>query len=391
MPGSQELHRCMVRGGKMTQSKKKIMSRRQFIKKTATAAAAGVVLGNAPAFSSFVYGSTRIRIGVIAPSHCALPMVHAALSNTFKKNGVDAEIVYLPDMPDIAKGLLTNDLQAGQLISPVFFAMNAGIGPFRDKATPLVCAQTAGTNGGVLVRAKGSRISMPADLKGKNIGVHSPLMVHSLLFNTLLVRYNINPNEDLRIKIINMNQLIPALKNGEIDAFINPEPLATVSVLKGAGEEMMLSKDLWPNHPCCLIAMKENFFQQEKETAKAIYSSTMESGLLLDNAATRSAALEKIHADSPVYGKVPLPGLKKAFTPGRTDFQPFIYESSGRAVLGMMRDFRMLPDSTDINGLVARTCMSDLSGEILASVGGMQPAENSRQEKIVGKIVVSQL
>jgi nitrate/nitrite transport system substrate-binding protein len=373
----------------MNRNSSKAITRRDFIKTTSTLAAAGTVLGSVPGLTRHVYAATKIRIGVIAPSHCALPMVYAFLSNNFRKNGINAEIVYLPDMPDIAKGMLSGDLQVGQLISPVFYAINAGAGPFRGNPTPMVCAQTAGTNGGVLVRAKGSDISMPQDLKGKNVGVHSPLMTHSLLFNTLLTRYDLDPRKDINIRVIQMSELIPALKKGEIDAFINPEPLATLAEVKGAGEEMMLSKNLWFKHPCCLVTMRKDFYDDNRDLAKAVYASTMESGLFLNNAETREEAIGKVHSESGPYGKVPLPGLKKAFQPGRTDFDPFMYQSSGKAVLTMMRKFNILPDSVDIDKMVAEACLSDLSREMLVSVGGSAPAENSRPEKIVGRVVVS--
>lgn len=373
----------------MAQNRNNKITRREFVKTASTAAAAGVLLGEMTGFTRFVRASTKVSIGVIAPSHCALTMVYAGMNDAFKKNGINAEIVYLPDMPDIAKGLLSGDLQVGQLISPVFFAMHAGAGPFKDKATPMVCAQTAGTNGGVLIKAKDSPIKRVADLKGKNIGVHSPLMVHSLLFNTLLVRYKLNPREDLNIKVIAMNDLIPALKKGEIDAFINPEPLATFSVLQGAGAEMMSTKNLWFQHPCCLVSMRKDFFDSDRELAKAIYASTMESGLYLNDAKTRFDALARVHRDSAIYNKVSLDGLKKAFVPGRSDFQPFIYQSSGRAVLSMMRDAGILPAAVDFDDMVSQTLLSDLSREIMLSVGGNPPAENSRPEKIVGEVFVS--
>ncbi|HHO48438.1 MAG TPA: twin-arginine translocation signal domain-containing protein [Desulfobacteraceae bacterium] len=132
----------------MALKRNRSITRREFIKTATTAAAAGVVLANAPGLTRCVHASTRVRIGVVAPSHCSLSMVHASVDGMFRKNGVNAEIVYLPDMPDIAKGILSGDLQAGQLITPVFFAINAGIGPFEGNATRIICAQTAGTNGG---------------------------------------------------------------------------------------------------------------------------------------------------------------------------------------------------------------------------------------------------
>ena len=366
------------------------MTRRAFIKTASLATGAACVAGSMPvlgASRALASTSGKVKVGVIAPSHCALSLIHAYHTGIYKKNGIDAEIVYKADMPDIAAGLIKGELTVGQLISPVFFAMNAGSGPFKGKATPLVTAQVAGTNGGVLVVAKDSPIKSPKDLKGKNIGVHSPLMVHNLLFNTLLKRYQINPATDLNIKRVEMKKLIPAMKAGEIDAFINPEPLGTFAKGKGVAREMIITKNLWFKHPCCIVSVRRDFYEKNTEKVEAIYRSSIESGLMLNNVKTRNSQIDLIHKDSKPYSQFPAPALKKAFTPGRSDFDPFPYQSSGKAVLTMMKDSKLMPGTVNSDQMVGDAFLSDVSRKLLADLGEKAPQGNSRPEKIVGKTV----
>ena len=366
------------------------MTRRTFIKKTSMITGAACMMGSLPMSGirkASASGAGKIKIGVIAPSHCALPVLDAYHGGIYKRNGIDVEIVYKPDISDIAAGLMSGDLQAGQLISPVFFAMNAGSGPFKGKATPLVTAQVAGTNGGVLLVAKHSTIKSPKDLKGKKIGVHSPLMVHNLLFNTLLTRHKINPASDLTIKKINMKDLIPALKSGEIDAFINPEPLGTFAKGKGVARELMITKKLWFKHPCCIVSVRRDFYEKDPDMVQALYMSSIESGLMLNNVKTRNTHIDKIHKNSKPYSRFPAKAMKKAFMPGRSDFDPFPYQSSGKAILTMMKEFKMMPASANTDEMVSRAFLSNVSRKLIVSAGGKAPAKNSRTEKIVGKIV----
>ena len=366
------------------------MTRRSFVKKASIFTGAACMMGALPipaVRKALASGAGTIKIGVIAPSHCALPALDAYYNDIYKKNGIDAKIVYKPDMPDIAAGLITGELQVGQLISPVFFAMNAGSGPFKGKATPLVTAQVAGTNGGVLVVAKDSSIKSPKDLKGKTIGVHSPLMVHNLLINTLLIRHNINPATDITMKKINMKNLIPALKSGEIDAFINPEPLGTFAKGKGVARELMITKKLWFKHPCCIVSVRRDLYEKDPDLVGALYKSSIESGLMLNNVKTRNAHIEKIHKDAKPYSQFPAEALKKAFMPGRSDFDPFPYQSSGKAVIQLMKEFNLMPASANADEMVSQAFLSDVSRELITSAGGTAPPNNTRNEKIVGKVM----
>lgn len=361
----------------------KKISRREFIKKSSAVAATTFLSGT---FMGTAFATTKaVKIGVLAPSHCALPMVHAAIAGNFKKNGIDAEIIYLPDMKDVAKGLMSGELAAGQLIGPVFLAMHAGIGPYAGHALPLVTAQVGGTNGGIITVGKGSQIRTPGDLKGKTIGVHNPLMVHHLLLKALLEKYNIDPNKDIQIRIINMSELIPSLKKGDIDCFINPEPLGTFAAASGTGRDLMISRKMWLNHPCCLISMRRDFFDQNQSLAKSFYLSTLQSGLTLDNMNLRQAAVRNIHERSAPYAKLPLSDLDRAFSVVRSDFDPFPFQSSGKALLNLMMEQNLMPKNINSQKIVEEAFLSDLSRTLIGSLGQKAPAENNRAEIIMGK------
>jgi nitrate/nitrite transport system substrate-binding protein len=360
----------------------KKISRRQFIK--GTSVLTGAALLGVPFFENraFAIATKTVKIGVLPPSHCALSMVHAHLSGAFKKNGLNAELVYASDMKDIALGLIRGELDAGQLISSSFFALNAGIGPFAGNPVPLVSAQIGGTNGGAVVVRGDSPIKGPKDLVGKKIGVHHPLTVQFLIVKTLLRKYNIDPAKDIQTKVLPMSDMIGSLKKGEIDCFINAEPLATVAKANAVGKDLMLTAKIWYKHPCCAVTMKKDFFEKNRELATALYLSTLQSGIELNNNNSRQGALDKIHAGSAPYGKIPLAALKSAFAPERSDFDPFPYQSAGKVLLGMMMENGVLPKGANIEKMISESFLSDFSRKLHATLGQTPPQENSREEKI---------
>ena len=126
----------------------KSLNRRQFIKK-ATLAAGTTALFQSPVarFGSYMARAAaplQIRIGVMDPSACSLPVVHAFNAGYYREHGIEANIVYMRDTTAIAAGLMASEIHVGQLPAPLFFMMNAGVGQYGDSRTALVTAQIAG-------------------------------------------------------------------------------------------------------------------------------------------------------------------------------------------------------------------------------------------------------
>lgn len=368
------------------------ITRRRFLELSTSTLATTCLLSGIPGaglFPARARASTgKIKIGVIAPSHCALPELHAFHTGLYKANGIDAEIVYMPQTSDIAKALIKKEIAVGQLISPVFFAVHGGFGPFEGKATPLMTAQVGGTNGGVFVVGKNSGIKDPESLRGKTIGVHSPLMVHSLILNAFFEEYNLDPKKDLKVEVIKMSELIPSLVKGSIDGFINPEPLATLAASKGVATPIRFTRKLWVNHPCCLVAMRKDVYDRDADAAEAVFRSSIRSGLVLSDHDQRPEAIALVHRDSAPYNGLSLKGMKKAFAPGRSDFDPFPFKSSFQAVLMMMKERGLCPADRNIDDLITESINVDLTRKIYASLKAAAPESDMRTEKVAGKILV---
>ncbi|KUJ93450.1 MAG: Nitrate ABC transporter, ATP-binding protein, putative [Archaeoglobus fulgidus] len=65
--------------------------------------------------------------------------------------------------------------------------------------------------------------------------------------------------EDKKVKVVTMSprDMVEQLKLGEIDAFVAWEPFVSEAVVKGYGKIIATSADIWPNHPCCVVATAE--------------------------------------------------------------------------------------------------------------------------------------
>ena len=60
------------------------------------------------------------------------------------------------------------------------------------------------------------------------------------------------------------------------------EPFGSQVIAQGHGEEFSLSKDLWPNHPCCVFVMRTDVIEKHPEAIQEICNSFVKSGLAVD-------------------------------------------------------------------------------------------------------------
>lgn len=328
---------------------------------------------------------TRVKVAVLAPSHCALPMIYAQLTGFYKEHGLAVDIEFANSMADIARDIFADRIHFGQVMAPMTLAAHMGIGPFYENQQTLVSPMWAGTNGGAMVVRHDSGIKLPQDLKGKTIGVHSRFLFHYLITMELLERYNLSPDSDVSIKTINMSKMVKAMKEGEIDGFINAEPLSSAAVAQGIGRDFLLTKDLWFRHPCCCLTAKKSLFDQEKNLFRDFVTATMKGSLALNSPTTRREKLQYIWQNVDQYQKLPLPVIQKAFTPGRTDFDPFPYQSSMRVVGRLLQHNGIIPKAIDYDKSAKEVFLSDYAREILQSIKPDVPQTDDRHEIVIGR------
>ncbi|MBI5542890.1 MAG: ABC transporter substrate-binding protein [Deltaproteobacteria bacterium] len=349
----------------------------------ATGAASSLV-GTGRAWSA----SKEISIGTFGPSHCSIPMVSAKLRGFFKNEKVNITLVNYPEMPLIAKDLIGGKLDFGQLIVPLAFAIHAGTSPLSKERVPLVIPQIAGTNGAALMVGSKSAIKNPADFKGRIISNHSKLSVHFLLNMMFLERHGLSFEKDVTFKVVELDHAIDALKSGEVDSFVMPEPKDAAIELAGVGTPLMLSKYLWPNHPCCALVARRDSFERDRELSTALVRMTTKAGLLANEPSSRESTIDLLRTSSDYrYDKVPKPVLMKALVPGRSDFYPFPFQSTARAIIDIMKRYQLLPAGIDSKAFAREVFLSELSRTLIRELGSRPPESDFREEKVVGQVM----
>lgn len=365
-------------------------TRRQFVSR---AGGALVCAASAPgrltrqAFAQQVTSRAhQVTIGTFGPSHCATSIVFSSLRGLFKDAGINVRLINYDDMGRIAVDLINGDLDFGQLVVPLVLAMQTGAAPF-GVPTPMAVCQIGGTNGAALMVRKGANIQSPEDFRGKVMANHSKLSVHYLITMMFLETHGISYQSDVVFKRVKLDDILHAVETGEVDSFVMPEPKNALAELKGIADVFLLSKYIWPNHPCCALATRMEYLEKNRELVADVIRVTTRSALYVNRTETREEVVDIIRSVPDFnYDKVPGAALLKAFTPGRSDFYPFPYASSGQLIAEIMKKYQLLPLDTNEMILARDVFQSELSRKIIAELGEEPPESNYRIEKVLGNL-----
>lgn len=68
------------------------------------------------------------------------------------------------------------------------------------------------------------------------------------------------------------------LKNPDACGFVVAEPFGSRAIEAGISELMFLSGDLWENHPCCIVAMRDEFIEAHEDAAYEFVQMMVQAG-----------------------------------------------------------------------------------------------------------------
>ncbi|NPV86434.1 MAG: ABC transporter substrate-binding protein [Anaerolineae bacterium] len=140
-------------------------------------------------------------------------------------------------------------------------------------------------SGSVIIANKRANIRQIEDFRGKIVLIPHYLSIHNLIFNRLLdekgLTVGVGPGKDVTFEVTapaDIPEIIEYDTKGKVGGFIVAEPYGSQVVLAGFGEEFALSKDVWPNHPCCVLVVKNEMIQKSPEAVQELVSSLVKSG-----------------------------------------------------------------------------------------------------------------
>ncbi|HEY9207372.1 MAG TPA: ABC transporter substrate-binding protein [Candidatus Methanoperedens sp.] len=209
-----------------------------------------------------------VKIGYL-PSMCQSIYVLKEHKTLERGLGVDAvEYKRYESGPLITQAFAQGEADIGFMgIPPVMIGI--------DKGVPIKVIASTHSEGSSLIASKkyknltelGSIGSVLKQFDGKSIGAPGKGSIQDVIIRTELKKAEVNAT----IKNIPVASTLPALLNeGQIDAYVVWPPFEMEGVLKGYGNVVIPSDELWPYNPCCALVVTEKFEKEHPDIVQKL-------------------------------------------------------------------------------------------------------------------------
>ena len=194
----------------------------------------------------------------------------------------------------IQEGLENGEIDCALVLAPIAMDLFA-------YDSPIKLVLFAHKNGSTFVRSRhyDPRFdSLQSFYKYKVVDIPHKMSVHHMLAHKFLKELGLKPGVPGK-KAINVRfEVVPPIKmpeimkeNEDVAGFMVAEPVATKAIVNDIGNLEFYSASRWDNHPCCVVAMQEDFIQKHPEAAREFVSLMVETGEYIENDKTRAAQI----------------------------------------------------------------------------------------------------
>ncbi len=275
----------------------------------------------------------ELQLGFVPLTDCA-PLVIAKEKGLFAKQGLQVELSRESSWSNIRDKVCAGMLDGAQMLAamPVTSVLEG------HRCQPMVTAMSLDLNG--------NAITVSRELYGRMVGTGEfdidtpqgsaralkkvieedkaakrPLLTFAIVYlessHNYLLRYwladaGIDPDHDVRLRVVPPPQMAHYLRAGMIAGYCVGEPWNTYAVSEGLGRTLLTSYDIWNNHPEKVFAVKRDWAEQNPNTHVAVVSALIEACQWLDQPANRNETSELLMQGR--YVNAPVDVLEKSLT-----------------------------------------------------------------------------
>ncbi len=342
---------------------------------------------------------TELQVGFI-PITCATPIIMSEPLGFYEKHGFQARVVKMPSWGAVRDSAIAGELDAYHMLAPMPIAMTLGLG---SASFGVKLASIENINGQAITvaeRYKG-QVNGPADFKDFVIGVPFPYSMHNLLLRYYLATGGLDPDVDVQIRPVPPPDSIAQLVAGDIDAYLMPDPFNQRAVFEGAGFIHLLTKDLWPGHPCCAFAASDQWIEAHPNTFRALNKAIIEAAGYAQNPQNRPEIARAISTRA--FLNQPEEVVRSVLTgefedgqggefniPDRIDFDPYPWQSFANWISSQLVRWDLQGDGRVAEAITPDTYnevgqeifLTDLARELAQELGQTPPSEIYRTETL---------
>jgi NitT/TauT family transport system substrate-binding protein len=110
------------------------------------------------------------------------------------------------------------------------------------------------------------------------VAIPSRFSTHNILLHKLLAANGLDADRDLKVVELAPPEMVNALATRRIDAFIVAEPFGAQAELQKVGRVLALSKDIWPDHICCVLNLRQEAIDRNPAAVQELVSALVRQG-----------------------------------------------------------------------------------------------------------------
>jgi NitT/TauT family transport system substrate-binding protein len=264
---------------------KKEINRRDFMKLSfhgAGSILAAQVMGNRTVFAA-EKKRLKMNVGYLPISdHLILPVSHALDNDKYRHVKVKPHLCRSWD--ELSGKVDMGFLHAVFMLAPLaMFKMTTG--------SPLRCVLLGHINGSVIAAEKS--ISDAKGLAGKTIGIPHAYATHRVLLYRYLKNSLVEKTDDIRLIKIPPPQTVKNLKTKRINAYTVAEPWGVVGVNENIAHILDYSKNIIPDHACCLVLVKKNVIEKHPAAVSEWVQSLQKAGEAIHQSPDNAGQIQK--------------------------------------------------------------------------------------------------
>ena len=381
------------------------LRRREFVKLVGAGSAAALLASIFPMSAAKALAQDKLgppekkdlKVGFI-PITCATPIIMAEPMGFYKKHGLNVQVVKASGWAMIRDLSINKETDATHMLTPMPLAITMGAG---SQTVPYVMPAVENINGQAITLAnKHKGLKSAREMKGFKLAVPFDYSMHNFLLRYVVAEAGLDPDKDIQIRVIPPPEMVANLRAGNLDGYLGPDPFNQRAVYEEIGFIWMLSKDIWPGHPCCAFAATREFAEKHPNTFMALFRAILDATQYAHSPANRKEIAKAIaprnFLNQPVEvveqvltGTFP-DGLGNTRTvPDRIDFDPFPWHSMAIWILTQMKRWGYIKGDVDYKKIAEQVYLASGCRDVMKALGYKAPAQNStRHTFVLGKTKV---
>lgn len=351
--------------------------------------------------------SRALKVGYL-PIMDATPLLLAHARGLYEDAGLDVpRPTLLRSWPALAEAFQAGAVDVVHVLMPLALQLR-----FQQRLPVKVVAWSHTDGSAITVRKEVADVE---DLAGTTVAIPGWFSIHNVALQILLREHGLRAIRDgrpsraartVRLTVMAPADMPPALVQGAIAGYTVADPFNAVAEVKDIGRILRFTGDVWRQHACCVVAVREDLARDRPDAARAVVGAIVRAQRMARE--DRAAVAAELTRGK--YLPQPLPAVQRALTHGsdpvyvrdgairhpewkepRIDFRPYPFPSYTAELVSRLRQTVVDGDLSFLDGLEGGRAHRELVDDTLVraaidAAGGPAafglPASLRRREEV---------